>query len=330
MGNKVLRLPRAKTRLSPTVPGRQVVMPSAPFVMDSAEATPRGTGANAFTQRNPLAAYKFATNDITLGLDIVSDGGTGVVGVLVNGAWHTTASVATDSILRTVNVSLPAGAKVVEIWAGLGSSGQGTYLEAIRGDITPIVEYPTRRLAVYGDSISSGYNGTINERDGYASLMRLDYPGRISVEAFGGRTLTGDPLGARANIAQRLTNMLFNASVRDVWLAIGTNDWGFDSSAASFQTAYGELLTEIRSRNGSATIYAQTPIVRSGEAVANAAGSTLPNFRTAIATAASGRPGVTVVDGAAILLLADLADGTHPTTAGFVKYKAAVKTAIGY
>lgn len=120
------------------------------------------------------------------------------------------------------------------------------------------------------------------------------------------------------------------ASPSKIWLAIGTNDYGLNKwSAASFGTAYAALLDDLHTALPSATIYCQTPIVRSTE-TANGSGSTLGNYRTQISTAQSTRTGYAVlVNGATILTTGDLDDGVHPTTAGHATYYAAVKTALG-
>lgn len=335
MGNQLLGFHR---RASPTWPRSQqpVTVLARDIVMDSVWAQARGTGANAFTARNGLAAYKFTTSASSFQMNAVSDGATGTIGVLVNGAWHTAVSVPTDAVVRTYTVTLPAGVnKTVEVWAGSqldGAQFPGTFVESFRGLISPIIETPSRRLAVYGDSITQGYGATIAERDGYPALLRLDYPGRVSTEAGGGRTLLADFLGSPANIATQLTSLLFTATTREIWLAIGTNDWDYGYAVTNFTVAYGQLLDSLIAKNPGATIYAQTPVYRINEATPNAAGFVLADFRNAILTLATARAasGVVGVNAAAWLNGADLFDGLHPTTAGYAKMKVQQKAAIGY
>jgi lysophospholipase L1-like esterase len=304
-------------------------------VLDSVVAIPYGTVPNYFVIRNSLAAWKFTTYDSEIWIDVACKNASGTgVGVLVNGSWFASLTVPADSVVRTMPVALGSLGvqKVVEVWAGNQSTNapnDGTFVAAIRGNVEAIRPLPDLRAVVYGDSISSGYFGTVNERNGYVSLMRLDYPGRVSVEASAGRALLLDPLTI-TELADRLTALLFDAPGRDIWLAIGTNDWGFNQSLAGFQAAYLSLLTQLRTLNPSANIYAQSPIVRLNESVPNAGGNTLGNFRTAIATAAAAVSNVTYVDGLPFMTLADTTDGTHPNDTGFVKYKTAVKAAIGY
>jgi len=191
---------------------------------------------------------------------------------------------------------------------------------------------PSARIVVYGDSIAVGYASTNPATDAWPVLLSADYPGMVRVIAYSGRQLRTDGLTAawRVNLAQQLVQTAMGTNSRRIWLAIGTNDYGVAQwNSTDFGTAYADLLDQIRALDTTVAVYAQSPLVRTTE-TANALGSTLPNYRTAISSACTGRSWATFVDGSAILALGDLADGVHPTTAGHVKYKAAVKTALGY
>lgn len=191
---------------------------------------------------------------------------------------------------------------------------------------------PSARIVVYGDSIAVGYASTNPATDAWPVLLSADYPGMVRVIAYSGRQLRTDGLTAawRVNLAQQLVQAARGTNSRRIWLAIGTNDYGVAQwNSTDFGSAYADLLDQIRALDTTVAVYAQSPLVRTTE-TANALGSTLPNYRTAISSACTGRSWATFVDGSAILALGDLVDGVHPTTAGHVKYKAAAKTALGY
>jgi lysophospholipase L1-like esterase len=62
----------------------------------------------------------------------------------------------------------------------------------------------------------------------------------------------------------------------------------------------------------------------------NGVGSTLADYRTAIATEQSTRSAwCNLVDGTAIMSTAELVDGVHPNAAGHALYLAYVKTVLG-
>jgi lysophospholipase L1-like esterase len=319
------------------------------FVVDTVTRTALGSGADAYVQHNCLAVARFKTTATELRLEFRSDTGTGHgLAVYVDGAWNqTVAPYAVDSKGRAKVISLPAGLKTVEIYDSVGlqsgSPNPGTWLQAICGpDIraaalpTSGVGSSTRRLAVYGDSIMAGYKATFQGKEGLWPLVRQDYPGRVTVEAYSGRQLNGEAdLTVLGNL---LAAMVAGATTQEVWIAIGVNDYGANVPKATFQTKYGQLLDAIHAAAPLARIWCQTLIINNVEG-ANGNGDTMPDFRTAISNAQSTRSAyATLVNGFTALALTDLdADGTHPITGvagppatGFVKYKAFVKSTIGY
>ena len=113
-----------------------------------------------------------------------------------------------------------------------------------------------------------------------------------------------------------------------IWLAIGTNDYGLNKwNAASFGSAYSSTVDALHAAMPAARIMCQTPLVRNNETT-NASGSTLEDYRAQIGAICSARSWVTMVDGAKILTLSDLADGIHPTAQGFVKYAKHIAEAL--
>lgn len=255
------------------------------------------------------------------------------IGVRADGADVGVAELTSEGEHATV-VNLPAGDnKIVDIIAGLKSKPNallGTYIKGVSFNASATKLSPTRtpKLLVYGDSITVGGSAGNPSLEGWVQLVRNAYAGGVFCEAWGNRALYDDT----STDALRSAFVAWIAAVNPViiWLAIGTNDYGINKqSAADFGTAYAALLNDLHTALPGATIYAQTPIVRSSEA-ANSFGDTLGDYRTQIATAQSTRSAYcTLVDGTAILTTGDLADGVHPTTAGHAIYAASVKTTLG-
>jgi lysophospholipase L1-like esterase len=302
---------------------------------DVSYATPGGSGNDVFVARNPFASFRFYTSATSIVLDgLVTGASTGKAAIYVNGVYDSVATFVVDTHRKFVTCPLPAGTnKLVEVYASASNGGNGLYLRAVHGAVTILnAVQPASRIVVYGDSISQGYNGTINERDGYIPLMRQDYPGRITSDGSGARSLKDDVTasGSAAAVATRLVAALNGTTTNTVLLTIGTNDYGLDKqTSAAFGVQYGALVDAIHAAAPSAIVYAVTPIVRTSE-VANGLGETLTQYRTAISALSSGRTWLHIVDGTTILTTGDLSDGLHPTDAGHVKMKAFFKTMLGY
>lgn len=255
------------------------------------------------------------------------------IGVRVDGADF--ATISPGALGRVVtSLDLPAGLKTVEFINGLQSKPSsliGTFVTNLyfNAAITKINPVTTPKIIVYGDSIAVGGNATNPALQGWVQLVRNAYSGAVQYEAWGYRSLSSDCSTA----ANRTTfaALLASQSPTIIWIAIGTNDYGGSAwTAANFGAAYADMLDKIHTALPSAVIYAQTPLLRTTE-TANAVGSTLGDYRTAIATAQSTRSDYcTLVDGTALLELTDLADGLHPTTAGHAKYATAVRAVLGF
>lgn len=255
------------------------------------------------------------------------------IGVIVDNVYfgESAASAVGTTITR---FTLPAGAKTVSFVAGFQSYASpvnGIFLAKVRGNaaMTQVNLTPASRIAVYGDSITAGAFADPVHEDGWAIQVRRAYaPDSLVIEAQGSRSLYDDcntaPL--RAAFVAKIVAL---APAR-IWLAIGTNDYGLNKwSAASFGTAYAALLDDLHTALPSATIFAQTPLLRTTE-TANGSGSTLGNYRTQITTAVSTRTAYcTLVDGTAIMTTASLTDGVHPSSAGHALYAAYAQTVLG-
>lgn len=255
------------------------------------------------------------------------------VGLIVDNVYEGE-SLAAATGSYTKRFTLPAGSKTVSFVTGFQAMAvppTGTFLAKVRANaaMTQVNLTPTNRIAVYGDSIAVGAYADPVHEDAWAIQVRRAYsPDSVVIEAQGNRSLHDDcnTAGLRAAFVAKIVAL---APAR-IWLAIGTNDYGLNKwSAASFGTAYAALLDDLHTALPSATIWAQTPLLRTTE-TANGSGSTLGDYRTQISTAVSTRTAYcTLVDGTAIMTTASLTDGVHPSSAGHTLYADAVMTALG-
>jgi len=165
-------------------------------------------------------------------------------------------------------------------------------------------------LLVYGDSIVVGRG--IEHR--WADMAGA------SVDAEWGRALADDPGAASRIIA---------ASPNQLWIAIGTNDFGKSKATpAQFEERYARLVDEVHRESPLTKIYAQTPLVRRKESP-NQLGATLPEYRAAIQRVCDARPWLQCVDGQRILRLEDMPDGLHPGESAQARYAGYVELMTG-
>jgi lysophospholipase L1-like esterase len=253
------------------------------------------------------------------------------IGVYVDGVYQQELTVSANGLTQfAVPVTIGA-AHSVDLYNGYqqntGTGVHGTYVYAVAGVGVSIrsVATPTSRLALYGDSISSGYGSTIVTRDSFFARMRVAFSGRCALEAWGGRRLADDAgdsgragLGSIANLAARLVALVAGATTRQIVLLIGVNDWGNGPyNAATFQTKYAALLDAIHSADPGASVFAMTFLISGSEPSVNSFSETKATWRAAIVNAAAGRAWVTVLTGPNFMTAGGLADGNlHPSTAG--------------
>jgi lysophospholipase L1-like esterase len=181
-------------------------------------------------------------------------------------------------------------------------------------------------LVIYGDSILMGAAATRSTLEGWPVLLRAALDTTIAVEGWGYRSLWDDANTPelRTVLVQRLLALRPAAAV----LAIGTNDYGLSRwRAAEYGAAYGALASDLLAARPGLILWCLTPIIRKDEG-RNKLGDTLTNYRAAQEVAIAQVPGARTIDGTQILTLADLAEGTHPTTAGQAKYAQAMKMAL--
>lgn len=245
----------------------------------------------------------------------------------VDGTALTPYAITPDAGTFTIQLSDAGTLRTVELigstqyaWAGIN----GTFINSVTyrdGGTFTVQTQPAAqsRTVFYGDSIAAGFGADVPATESYVAVLR-DMGFAAMGESYGGRTLALDADTAPHRAAFVAKMATFSPST--IWLAIGVNDWGVPAwSAANFGVAYAATVDDLHTSMPTARIVCQTPILRSVE-TANVHGDTLGAYRAQITTICGARPWTTLVDGTAILALGDLADGTHPSTAGHAKYAA--------
>ena len=300
------------------------------------------TQRTEYRECSPFARWKFTTDAPRIFIkgycNIYSQYPTVAhLGLKINGAYQTLTCTA-DGI-NTFDVSMGNGSKTIEIIAGAQSKPSTTLLGTF-----PVAVYPygsanapsetapsaSNTIVMYGDSITSGSFADYPTSEAAAVLVRAAYGGSVLVEAWGYRALKDD--GTDATARQTFSTRLASYNPSKIWLAIGTNDYGSSNglwSAADFGTAYADLLDKLHTDISGATIYCQSPLIRTTETANLNHSNTLDDYRAQISTAAAARSGYcTYVNGKTILSTSDLTDGVHPSTAGHLLWANAIKSAM--
>lgn len=187
-------------------------------------------------------------------------------------------------------------------------------------------------ISGFGDSIMLGTGATTNAKKWMALVATARPAYNVINNSAGGREF----YDFAATAAQRddLVRRFYGDTPRYIWIETSTNDWGSPHwTAAQFGTAYADVLDRIHALMPTVQVFAQSAIYRNSppETNINAFGNTLADFRTAIASACSGRSWCTYIDGSALVdYPANYgADLIHPNDAGHVQLKNAMLAALG-
>lgn len=314
---------------------RKIFTPTTDFVDTS---TPTNQTNYWSTDGYARVAFTTFATQVTLGIWTNLTAAGEAIGVLVNDVYYVTVNCTVNPGLTTVTVALPAGSKKVT----LVNNGQGLVGGVVYGawlvsadfnDRTTQVTLSTANsLTMIGDSILNGSDASPIHRDGVIPYLRSYWPGAVRSMAIAAAALAD--VGGTGTARTALVTSILANSPTTVYIEHCRNDYGA-WSAASFGTAYADLLDKLHAASSSLVIYCQSSIVQAVE-TANGFGNTLQDYRDQISSAVSSRTGYAhYINGATMLTLTDLqqapaADaGVHPSPAGALKYSQAVKTALG-
>ena len=258
----------------------------------------------------------------------------GTVGIVVDGVFSAIAISGPLLSMWITDVALdPSIGHTIELRNGYVEYGTGgVFIYAISGDggYPAVLPNPSvsRRLVVFGDSIATGVYATPISQYGYVNRLRAVYPGRISLQGWGGGKYADFTGLADANaLAQRFVDLCFNATTREVWDAMGYNDFGGHTTPTSLATIVGATYDAVHAIDPTVHIWSMTPLITGG--TPNAWGEYISEYRTAKASATVGRSWVTLVDGTALLSAGGLQDGVHPSTAGHGVLATNIATVLG-
>jgi lysophospholipase L1-like esterase len=291
---------------------------------------------------SPLATWKFTTAATVIKITGTSDlygqkPGDSRLGLRINGTAYGTNLSFTADETRQFTTYHAEGVKTIEVIASTQISPDADShvyaceidsIICVGNDIDPdytlISPDDANGLLIYGDSISSGYNSSPVEKIGLCATLRNVWGRNAHLEAWGSRQLYDDGVDSAAR--QVLVNRFALSNPRFIWLAIGTNDASFDDwDAATFGTAYADLLDKINTTIPGVKVFCQSPLLRTSE-------TDHQDFRDQIATAAAARPSFCeYVNGAGSALLrpCDLdSDGVHLSNSGQFQFADAVRCRV--
>lgn len=334
---------------------------SRPVNSSSLAAAATDANGNRITIHSSFAHYRAVTDGLHAGVEITStlyqywptQSG---VGTFCNGNFLGEVSALGDSTPIVSDIQLPAGSgKNVDLWEGgeayegapLAPFRAGTFIRAIRVPIfmpdgvtaanSSLVQLsaPSVRGVIVGDSIPTGWRATqMSTQSATAILRQQGY--RINCLGVGSEAiwyLARTPTLAKQSAA--LVAAGCDGAANVVVVHIGTNDYGIMQgyivgwNAAAFQAAFDNYIAEIIAQCPPGTkIVIVTPIQRLDNEAANAAGSTLTDYRNA-EIAVANKYGLTWVDGTKIVGNANMhPDGVHPATAGHAQLATVYAAAI--
>lgn len=324
------------------------------------DSEPHFLDANSFPRGDPGATLEFVlpaeNQDFCVGVqcDDRDNGDNADFVVFVDGSFLTVIQPITTGLVQYYWLAAPQGpaaSHTVTIYCGdklqryptngLLKSG-GCFVELVAG-LDPAFTPATtaNRLIVVGDDNTHGHDTGMMENS-VTKLLRDDYPGRVTAHSATDRALGmmfsiggGSVVPFAREIIE--TAKEGNAAAVTILITLGWNDYDFlaaTQTPAQYGTRYGALLDALHAAQPTWGLFAMNLLQPAFDAIANAGGFTLSQYRTQVAALTTGRPWLTVFDGRTpnVVTYAPLANPNIQVdqTGGTAALKANIKLGLGY
>jgi lysophospholipase L1-like esterase len=294
-----------------------------------------GYAKTGFTARSPHGYVEFRTAETDISVKVGGNwSGKATqsdIEVLVDGVYNQSVRLTADNTTQTIAITLPSGTKIVRLVNGytanngvdINTPDAGVYVQGVvtTGDIeVKIPVTPSNKWLFVGDSITTGASGTHPAVTGFPGLFRADGK-KVQVDSWGARTLATSSTGLADTMAAHLSGQLDGTSTNELFICLGTNNFGLSNqSAATFKDYYGKLLDAFRALRTDVTVWCVSPIDRTTYSTANSGGATLEDYSNAIKELLATRTWAKFVYGKDLVSLANLGDGVHPNQTGMQEY----------
>ena len=283
---------------------------------------------------NPFSRYIFTTDATTIDVvaqhypSLVGDGSSAFIGVKINGVMQTPLNYNDGTAESSRTVTLGAGTKTVELINGPKTGPYGSWYSTFVRQViypagssfsvtNPVTE--TDRVAILGNSITSGWGSTQWVTNNFVQRLRDIYGIPVIADAYACRSMKWFTDGATGleTPAEQMNNLL--AADASVYIIVfGTNDYGYEPAAqpsVTFGSDYAAVLDTIHARKPNARIVCVTMFKRANEGPMGHTSENLEAFRTQIVNAVAGRSYVTLLRGEnwATYNTTNFPDGVHPS-----------------
>ena len=265
---------------------------------------------------NPFSRYIFTTDATTIDVvaqhhpSLVGDNASAFIGVKINGVMQEPLDYNDGTGESSRTLVLGSGSKVVELINGPKTGPFGSwYSTFVKQVIYPTgasftvtnPTIPANRVAVLGNSITSGWGSTQWVTNNFVQRLRDVYGMSVIADAYACRSFKWFTDGATGleTPAQQM-DALVATNPTSIVIAMSTNDYGYEPAAQPAQTFgvdYTAVLDTLHARLPNAHIYCITPFARANEGPMGHTSENLSNYRDKIVDAVLGRSYVTLLRG---------------------------------
>jgi len=291
-----------------------------------------GYAKTNFTARSPAGFVEFRTSETAIDVKVAGNNtpnsSLADCEVLVDGVYNQSLRVINDNVVETKSITLPAGEKIVTLingYTNAATSGnitianEGVFIQGVVTTGTIEVKKPTvpaNKWLFVGNSITAGNAATHPSATGFAALFRND--GRsLQVDAFGSRTLATTTTNLANQMASFVSAEMDGSLTNTIFIFLGTNNFAFNQSKATFKTYYGLFLDAIRAIRTDIDIYCVSPLNRTTYSTPNSGGATCEDYSDAIQELLVTRTWAKFIYGKTLVSISNISgDGVHPTQTG--------------